>query len=168
VCPAKSSQHESSNVEEGAASERLQLDGLPHLQALVGGPQGDEILAELALLLGRQPRRAPRFQRDLFARIRINPEQPPEIAVVRDISRSGVRLRLSASAHLDVMQARTLSIEMRLPGARFTTCAATLVRVVEHHKNGVELAFSFVDGADRDPAFDALLEELAAKTPGGR
>jgi hypothetical protein len=168
VCPAKSSQHESSNLEGGSGNERLRLDGLPHLQALIRGPQGDEILAELQLLLGREPRRAPRFQRDLFARIRINPEQPPEVAVVRDISRSGVRLQLSASAHLDVMQARTLFIEMRLPGARFTTCAATLVRVVEHRENGVELAFSFVDGAERDPAFDALLDQLAAKAPGGR
>jgi hypothetical protein len=146
----------------------LQLNDLPHLQALIRGPQGDEIVAELQLLLGREPRRAPRFQRDLYARIRINPEQPPEIAVVRDISRSGVRLLLSASAHLDVMQARALFIEMRLPGARFTTCAATLVRVVEHHENGVELAFSFVDGPDRDTAFDALLEHLAAEAPGAR
>jgi hypothetical protein len=168
VCPAKSRQHESPNVEGEAANERLQLDGLPHLQALIRGPQGDDILAELQTLLGREPRRAPRFQHDLFARIRITPEQPPEIAVVRDISRSGVRLQLSASAHLDVMQARTIFIEMRLPGSRFTNCAATLVRVVEHHKNGVELAFSFVNAADRDPAFDALLEQLAARTPGGR
>jgi PilZ domain-containing protein len=153
---------------EVAPEKRLELHGLPRLQALVRGPEGDEILAELQTLMQREPRRAPRFQRDLFARIRISPEQPPEIAVVRDISRSGVRLRLSAAAHLDVMQARTLFIEMRLPGTRFANCAATLVRVVEHHKNGVELAFSFVEGADRDPAFDALLEQLAAETPGGR
>jgi hypothetical protein len=77
-------------------------------------------------------------------------------------------LQLSASAHLDVVQARTILIEMRLPGTPFTSCEATLVRVVEHHKNGVELAFSFVDAAARDPAFDALLQQLGAKTPGGR
>jgi hypothetical protein len=168
VCPARSSRHESPKVDEEEAKERLQLDGLPHLQAVIRGPQGDEILAELQMLLGREPRRAPRFQRNLFARIRINPEQPPEIAVVRDISRTGVRLQLSASAHLDVMQARTIAIEMRLPGTGFTTCAATLVRVVGHHDNGVELAFSFVNEADRDSALDALLEQLAAKMSGAR
>jgi hypothetical protein len=167
VCPVKSSRHVSANVEQEAAHERLQLDGLPHLQALIRGPQGDQILTELQTLLRREPRRSPRFQRDLFARIRVKPEQPPEIAVVRDISRSGVRLRLSGAAHLDVMQARRIVIEMRLPGTPFATCSATLVRVVEHHLNGVELAFSFVEATDRDPAFDALLKQLAAERPDG-
>lgn len=89
---------------------------MPKLRALIEGPDGPEILAELQKLVRRESIRAPRYERDLFARIRVSPDAPPEIAVIRDLSRSGVRLELGSSAHLDVMQARTVSIEMRLRG----------------------------------------------------
>jgi hypothetical protein len=145
----------------------LPLDGLPLLKALVDGPNGHEIVAELHRLLElnpqREPRRAHRYHRNLFARIRVDPSGPREVAIVRDISESGVRLQLTASAHLDVMRARSISIEMRLPGTPFVQCEATLVRVVEHHENGVDLAFTFVAGG-RGPGFEALLEQLAAPT----
>jgi hypothetical protein len=137
---------------------------MPKLEALVAGPDGNAILAELQRLLRREPPRAPRFQRKLFARIRVDPEQPPEIAIVRDISRSGVRLQLAPTTCLDVMQARAISIEMRLPGSPFVNCEATLVRVVAHHENGVELAFSFIGAGQRSPDLEALLEQLAAET----
>ena len=148
-----------------AAEKRLALDGYPLLQALLRGPDGEALRDELLRLVHREPRRAQRFQRDLFARIRSEPDGPPEIAIVRDISQSGVRLELSASAHLDVMHTRSVFIEMRLPRAPFVTCEATLVRVVEHHQNGVELAFTFVRPAGSDPAFEALLAQLASTVP---
>jgi hypothetical protein len=143
-------------------AESLSLDQTPKLRALAEGPDGPEILSELQALLRRESLRAPRYERDLFARLRISPDSPPEVAVVRDLSWSGVRLELGSSAHLDVMQARTVSLEMRLPGSEFVSCEATLVRVVEHRPNGVELAFAFVTDATRDPAFDELLERLAS------
>lgn len=141
---------------------RLSLERFPKLHALVQGPDGPEILLELQKLVHREPSRATRYERDLFARIHVAPEEPPEIAVIRDLSRSGARLELSASARLDVMRARTVSIEMRLPGTPFVTREATLVRVVERRDNGVELAFSFIDSAGHDPAFDTLLGRLAS------
>ncbi|HTV22798.1 MAG TPA: PilZ domain-containing protein [Polyangiaceae bacterium] len=152
----------------GATEPRLSLDQTPRLRALVEGPEGDEILAELHKLVRREPARATRYERNLFARIRAEPDAPPEIAVVRDLSRSGVRLELSSSAHLDVMNARTVAIEMRLPGSPFVSCEATLVRVGEHLANGVELAFSFTQSSQDDPAFAALLERLATAQAAAR
>jgi hypothetical protein len=165
VCPANA---QGQDIESGreTAGRHLHLDELPRLKALVSGPEGEEILAELHKLLQREPPRARRFQRDLFARVRADPEQPAELAIVRDLSASGVRLQLAASAQLDVIKAHDVSIEMRLPGSPFVNCEAMLVRVVERNKNGVVLAFSFVEAVRRDPAFVALLEQLAKVTPG--
>jgi hypothetical protein len=163
VCPANAPRPQPDPPSE-AKAPRLSLDQTPKLRALVEGPDGPEILAELHKLLRRESIRAPRYERDLFARIRVSPDAAPDIAVVRDLSRSGVRLELSSSAHLDVMQTRTVSIEMRLPGMAFVNREATLVRVGEQRSKGVELAFSFVGGAGHDAAFDELLEHLA-KTP---
>ena len=143
-----------------AEPRRLSLEGLPLLLALVAGPSGADILAELERLIARQVPRAPRYRRDLFARIIAGEGRLPEIAVVRDISASGVRLRVPASVHLDVVQARNVTLEMRLPGTPFVTCGAALVRVVEQHDNAVELAFSLLR-TRADPAFDALLAQLA-------
>jgi PilZ domain-containing protein len=151
---------------EPESERQLSLEGLPRLEALVQGVDGSEILRELRQLLRREPRRAPRYRRDLFARIRVDPSEPLEVAIVRDVSRTGVRLRLASSAHLDVVQTRTVIIEMRLPGAPFVACEARLVRVGEHHENGVELAFSFVRNPDQHPTLDALLEGLAAHRGG--
>lgn len=159
------------NPEHETASEgtpRLSLDQTPKLRALVEGPEGQEILVELQRLLRRESVRAPRYARDLLARIRVSPDAALEIAVVRDISKSGVRLELGASARLDVMGARTVSIEMRLPGMGFVSRDATLVRVVERREKGVELAFSFSESAEEDAAFDALLERLASTPVGVR
>ena len=157
MCPVDA-MDESARAELDSSSPSL--EGLPRLQALVRGPDGADILSELKRLVARQPQRAPRYRRDLLARIRIGEERPPEVAVVRDISASGVRLRIPASAHLDVVQARQVTLEMRLPGSAFVTCMAALVRVVEHQANAVELAFSLQRGT-ADPAFEALLARLA-------
>lgn len=160
MCPANAPRPQPDPATE-ATAPRLSLDQTPRLRALVEGPDGPEILAELQKLVRRDSLRAPRYERDLFARIRVNPDAPPEIAVVRDLSRSGVRLELGASAHLDVMQARTVLIEMRLRGMAFVSREATLVRVGEQRPNGVELAFTFARDMQQDPAFDELVEHLA-------
>jgi hypothetical protein len=162
VCPANPGVSHTASTHEPAAG-RLFLDDLPRLKALVSGPDGDELLKELETLLHREPQRARRFQRDLFARVRADPEEAPEVAIVRDISRSGVRLQLASSARLDVIKAHNVFIEMRLPGAQFVSCEATLVRVVERHEKGVELAFSFAGKTLPDPGLEALLEQLAAR-----
>lgn len=157
MCPADDTDPSArGDLERGSSF----LEGLPRLQALAVGPDGADILAELKRLVARQPQRAPRYRRDLLARIRIDGGRPPEVAVVRDISASGVRLRVPASAHLDVVQARQVTLEMRLPGSPFVTCTAALVRVVERHENAVELAFS-LQREGPDPAFEALLAQLA-------
>jgi hypothetical protein len=167
VCPANAPRPQPDAPSE-ATAPRLSLDQTPKLRALVEGPDGPEILAELQKLVRRESVRAPRYERDLFARIRVSPDAPPEIAVVRDLSRSGVRLELGSSAHLDVMQARTVSIEMRLRGMPFVNREATLVRVGEQRPNGVELAFTFSRDMQQDPAFDELVEHLAKAPPSGR
>jgi hypothetical protein len=167
VCPANAPRPQT-DPPSATTAPQLSLEQTPKLRALVAGPDGPEILAELQRLLRRESLRAPRYERDLFARVRISPGSAPEVAVIRDLSRSGVRLEIGSSAHLDVVQARPVTIEMRLPGTEFVSCEATLVRVVEHRANGVELAFSFVDGEGRDPAFDELLERLAAGAAGVR
>lgn len=156
MCPADAADENARDIERRLPS----LEDLPKLRALVHGPGGADILAELERLLARQPQRAPRYRRDLLARIRTAEGRPPEVAVVRDISASGVRLRVPASAHLDVVQARQVILEMRLPGSPFVSCEAALVRVVERQENAVELAFSLLR-AEPDPAFDALLAQLA-------
>jgi hypothetical protein len=160
VCPANAPRSQPDPPSE-ATAPRLSLDQTPKLRALVEGPEGPEILAELQKLLRRESVRAPRYERDLFARVRVSRDAAPEIAVVRDLSRSGVRLELSASAHLDVMHARTVSLEMRLPGMPFVCREATLVRVGEQRTQGVELAFAFVGEVQHDAAFDELVEHLA-------
>jgi hypothetical protein len=129
---------------------------------LVEGPDGAEILLELQKLLRRESLRAPRYERDLFARVRVAPDAAPEVAIIHDLSRSGARLELDSSAQLDVLRTRSVQIEMRLPGTAFVNCEATLVRVVEHRASGVELAFAFVGAERHDPAFEALLDRLAA------
>lgn len=161
MCPANASAPITPPA-DGEDDKQLCLADLPRLQALIQGPDGAEIMRELHRLVNREPRRAPRFQRNMFARIRVGAEEAPEVAVVRNISRSGVRLRLSSSAHLDVLRARTISIEMRLPGAPFVNCEATLVRVVEHLESGVELAFSFSPASQADPSFVQMLDRLAS------
>lgn len=163
MCPANAPRPQADPTSE-AKPPRLSLDQTPKLRALVEGPDGPEILAELQKLLRRESIRAPRYERDLFARVRVSPDAAPEIAVIRDLSRSGARLELSSSAHLDVMQARTVSIEMRLPGMAFVNRDATLVRVGEQRAQGVELAFAFVGGSAQDSAFDELVDYLA-RTP---
>lgn len=162
--PANATPTEPDPQKTSERPSRLSLEHSPKLRALLDGPDGAAILLELEALLQREPARAPRYARDLFARVRASPDTPPEVAVVRDLSRSGVRLELGASAHLDAMHARPVLIEVRLPGMPFARREATLVRVVERRESGVELAFAFVaEGAD-DPAFEALLARLAEKT----
>jgi hypothetical protein len=162
VFPANAPRPQPDPSSEATAQHHLSLDETPKLRALVEGPDGPEILAELQKLLRRESLRAPRYERDLLARVRSSPGSTPEVAVIRDLSRSGARLELGSSAQLDVMQARTVSIEMRLPGMGFVSREATLVRVVEHRQNGVELAFSFVEGMAPDPGFEELMRRLAS------
>ena len=165
MCPA----NDPKRPDEAAATEpRLSLEHTPRLRALVEGPDGAEILQELKKLVRRDLVRATRYERNLLARIRVGSEAPPEIAVVRDLSKTGVRLELAASAQLDVIKARAVTIEMRLPGSPFVSCEATLVRVSEHHSNGVELAFAFAHGVESDPAFAALLGGVASAPPHAR
>lgn len=164
MCPAESSDTGAS-APETPARRALSLEGLPKLQALVQGPDGADILLELERLVARQAQRAPRYRRDLLARIRAGNGRPPEVAVVRDISATGVRLRIPASVQLDVVEARQVTLEMRLPGGPFVSCAAALVRVVERRDNAVELAFSLLRSGP-DPAFDALLAQLSLTEPG--
>ena len=163
MCPADALETDGQTDDEAEERPRLSLDGFPHLQALVNGPNGTEILEELEQLMFREPNRAPRYQRDLFARIRVSDDQPPEVGIVRDVSRSGVRLQLTASAHLDIMKSRTIRIEMRRPGTPFVSCEARLVRVIAHHKGGVELAFSFLRQDEHDPDLERLLSYLASE-----
>jgi hypothetical protein len=153
------------------------LEDYPRLQALIGGAGGAEILSELLRLVERQHQRAPRYGKALLARLRADGSESVEVAVLRDISASGVRLQLPTSAQLDVVRARQVWIEARVPGSSPLELAATLVRVAAQRDNGTELAFQFSDESRKDPRLHALLARLArerasepgsSRAPGGR
>jgi hypothetical protein len=154
------------------------LDESPRLQALIAGPDGAAILSELLRLVERQQQRAPRYGKPLFARLRAEGTEAAEVAVLRDISASGVRLQLPTSAQLDVLRARHVWIEIRVPGSPPLELGATLVRVAAQRENGTELAFQFSDESQKDPRLHALLARLArqrtvsdpggSSAPGGR
>lgn len=147
------------------------LEDCPRLQALVAGEDGAQILAELLKIVERQHQRAPRYGKPMLARLRTDGADFAEVAVLRDISASGVRLQLPASAQLDVLRARHVWIEARVPGSPPLELGATLVRVAAQRENGTELAFQFSDASQKDPRLHALLGRLAraraANDPGG-
>lgn len=154
--PAPSPSNQTADV-----APQLSLAELPLLQALVLGAGGASILRELEQLTSRESQRARRFGRSLFARVEGRPGEPPEVAVVCDISETGVRLRVSPAAQLDLMQARNVWVEVRRPGAAFVRCDARLVRVAGYGSHGVELAFAFSQEAQRQPALHEMLRQLA-------
>jgi hypothetical protein len=154
------------------------LEDYPRLQALISGVDGAEILSELLRLIERQQQRAPRYGKPMLARLRAEGAETEEVAVLRDISASGVRLQLPSSAQLDVLRARQVRIEARVPGSPPLELGATLVRVAAQRENGTELAFQFSDESRKDPRLHALLARLAREraasdaggsgAPGGR
>lgn len=154
------------------------LEGCPRLQALIAEEGGAEILSELRRVVERQRQRAPRYGKPLLARLRTEGSEQEEVAVLRDISASGVRLQLPSSAQLDVVRARQVWIEARVPGSPPLELCATLVRVAAQRENGTELAFQFSEESTKDPRLHALLARLAreraaddlgsSSAPGGR
>lgn len=142
------------------------LEDSPRLRALIAGPDGEEILSELLRLMERPQQRAPRYGKPLFARVRAEGTEVAEVALLRDISASGVRLQLPTSAQLDVLRARNVRIEIRVPGSIPLELGATLVRVAAQRENGTELAFQFSDESRMDPRLHALLARLARQRAG--
>ena len=94
-----------------------------------------------------QYKRAPRVRRNLMARIHIGDGDVPEVAIMRDLSATGVRLWVDGCHSFDAANAQPYFIEVRIPGSRgYVGLQARLVRVAEHgRERGVELGFSFVD-----------------------
>lgn len=156
------SPHQGASQEPSAPPVALPfLEDCPRLQALIAGADGAEILSELRRLLERQHQRAPRYGKPLLGRLRTEGMDVPEVAVLRDISASGVRLQLPASAQVDVLRARQVWIEARMPGHPPLELGATLVRVAARRENGTELAFQFSEESRKDPRLHALLARLA-------
>lgn len=143
------------------------LEDCPRLQALIAGEGGAQILSELLRVVERQHQRAPRYGKALLARLRTEGTDLAEVAMLRDISATGVRLQLPASAQLDVLRARQVWIEARVPGSPPLELSATLVRVAAQRDNGTELAFQFSDESKKDPRLHALLARLARQRAAG-
>jgi hypothetical protein len=137
------------------------LSNLPRLRALVEGPDGAALLEELHRLVHGSGARAPRYRHKLFARVRSEGASVPEVAIVVDISASGVCLELSPSAELDALHAQRVTIETRLPGCDTVRLTATLVRVAGQGQVGTSLAFRFDEASQRDPGLHGLLERLS-------
>lgn len=110
--------------------------------------------------------RAPRWKRNLLARITVNDSGVPEVAVVRDLSESGVRLWVEGEQGFDATRVEPYPVEIRVPGSRAYVCTlARLVRVhVTDRGRGAELAFSFTEETDQE-GLRHLLEKVKESTP---
>lgn len=89
-------------------------------------------------------KRAPRVRRSLVAHV-FTGGDVPEVAVVRDISETGVRLWVDGDQAFDAGHQNLYRIEVKVPGSRrYISMRAQLVRVAENQRErGVELAFRF-------------------------
>ena len=104
-------------------------------------------------------KRATRVRRNLVARIFVENDYP-EVAVVRDVSESGVRLWMDGDQSLDASRQEPYRLEVKVPGSRnYLAMQAQLVRVVEHRgERGLELAFRFTS-----PLEVQALQQLIAR-----
>lgn len=135
----------------------VSLDAFPLLrQALEnhGAPFRTELL-EFAHTV--QYQRAPRVKRSLVARVYVDP-LVPEVAVVRDLSESGVRLWVGVEAGFEAGRAEPYKLEVKVPGSRrYLSMSARLVRVArEDTRRGIELAFQFTSPLEAQSLNDLI------------
>lgn len=139
-------------------------NSFPVLQKLLEGPQGADALAELERLVRAKSRsataRAPRLRRNLFARLRLIEGDLCEIGVVRDISRTGARVKFLRSASLDIIRNEQVILETRLPCNKMVTLEARMVRVASSTQQHIELAFHFTEAMADNQGLLALLSVL--------
>ena len=135
----------------------IALDAFPHLAAVLatGGAALRSELVEFAMAV--RWKRAPRIKRSLVARVYLNEDEVPDMAIVRDISESGVCLWVDRGMPIDT--ATSLVMEIKVPGTReYVAVTAELVRVVNPQaRRGMELAFKFVTPS---PMLSRLLSAL--------
>ena len=135
------------------------LSDYPRLKAIVNG--GDQALkAELVeFVLATRYERAPRRRRVLLASMTLRDDQH-SVAIVRDISETGIRLWVDGEDPVDAASAEPVRVEVKIPGSDVVAAMdAVLVRVAgTPQKRGIELAFQFkLDDTSR-----AQLERLLA------
>lgn len=127
----------------------LSLDAFPHLAAALQR-EGAGLRAELIeFAMAARWKRAPRIKRGLIARIYFNGDDVPEVAVVRDISTTGVRVWVDRGRTIDAA-AGPFEMAIKVPGSReYVPVTADLVRVADAvPSRGLELAFRFRDPSD--------------------
>lgn len=138
----------------------LSLEAFPLLRAALAqhGAQLRSELLEFAHAL--QYKRAPRLKRNLMARVHLTDSDVPEVAVVRDLSATGVRLWVDGDRPFNAASSSAYELEIRVPGSRsYVRTFACLVRIVSHDRGrGAELAFSFTEATD-----PSLLQHLLDK-----
>ncbi|MDD9946910.1 MAG: PilZ domain-containing protein [Myxococcales bacterium] len=123
----------------------LSLEAFPLLTEAIakGGRRMRSELLEFAM--AARWKRAPRIKRNLMARVYLHQDEIPDVAIVRDISESGVRVWVDRGCSLDAAVTGTI-MEIKVPGTReYVAVTAELVRVVDAKtRRGMELAFRFV------------------------
>lgn len=122
----------------------LSLSAFPNLAAAVDRA-GEPLRAELIeFAMAVRWKRAPRIRRGLIARLYLGEEEVPEVAVVRDISTTGVRVWVDRRCRIDVAGG-PFRLSVKVPGAtEYVPATADLVRVASAASaKGLELAFRF-------------------------
>lgn len=124
----------------------LSLAAFPYLAAALDR-DGEPLRAELIeFAMAARWKRAPRIRRGLIARLYLEDEEVPEVAVVRDISTTGVRVWVDRRCRIDVAGG-PFRLAVKVPGAtEYVPATADLVRVASAASSrGLELAFRFRD-----------------------
>lgn len=122
----------------------LSLAAFPKLAAALDR-DGEPLRAELIeFAMAARWKRAPRIRRGLIARLYLEDEEVPEVAVVRDISTTGVRVWVDRRCRIDVAGG-PFRLAVKVPGAtEYVPATADLVRVASAASSrGLELAFRF-------------------------
>lgn len=151
---------------EGSTGKALLPSGesFPVLKALLSGENADALTEELERLIALKTRavttRAVRLKKNLFARLRSLDGDQCEVGVVRDISRSGVRVKFLRNSSLDIIKNHRVVIETRLPSDDMVSLEARMVRVAHSTELHIELAFHFEPGVPEQVDFQRLLQAI--------
>jgi hypothetical protein len=142
----------------GSNTEVVELDGheFPRLVSLLRDPNQEQLREELRRLVGRYWRpRAERWNVKLLARLVYIGEEgalQSEPAFVQDISRSGIKLSVKRTAHLELLSLTAARVQLMGTAdddELLLDIPSWFVRVAAVSERSVSLAFTF-DSLDDD------------------
>ncbi len=135
------------NGSSAAAWEHLRAivspERYPRLVEVLSGQADERLQVELLRLL--QSRFRPRAERRSVKRTgRLSHEGYDEVVLIRDISASGVRVRVPKQQPFDVAHAAFMTLSLKLEHA-VHELPVTLVRVADTDPEGIEVACRFLN-----------------------